>query len=104
MRILRFIVHAQSIRKDPKCDFSGLVSGTKGYLMAEFSVSPEWDGCQMAAVFTKLNVAHARPVANGRCEIPPEALTWERFGVRLVGQRGEYRITTNEVTVEQERV
>lgn len=42
MRTLKFIVNAQKLEKDPSCDFSGIVSGTKGYLEAEFSVSKEW--------------------------------------------------------------
>lgn len=41
MRVLRFIVNNQRIYPDPKCDFSGLVKGTTGYLKALFIFSPE---------------------------------------------------------------
>ena len=44
MRILRFTVDAQKISPDPDCDFSGLVSGTAGYLKASFKFSKEWSG------------------------------------------------------------
>lgn len=103
MRTLKFIIAAQAIIKDPDCDFSGIVSGTKGYLYAQFSFSEEWEGCRMAAVFSSLGKEYPRPIKNGGCEIPAEALTWDYFGVRVVGQRENYRITTDEVKVKQER-
>lgn len=103
MRILRFIVTAQSIQKAPDCDFSGIVAGTQGYLRAEFSFSAEWAGCRVAAVFSRLGKEYAEPVLSGGCKIPSEALTWDSFGVRVVGQRAGYRITTNEIKVRQER-
>lgn len=103
MRTLKFIITAQAITKDPDCDFSGIVSGTKGYLYAQFSFSKEWEGCRMAAVFRCLGKEYAQPVKNGRCEIPADALTWDRFSVRLVGQKENYRITTDEIIIQQER-
>lgn len=51
MRTLKFIITGQKITKDPDCDFTGIVAGTQGYLRAEFSVSEEWAGCRMAAIF-----------------------------------------------------
>lgn len=103
MRTLNFIVNAQAIEKDPSCDFSGIVSGTKGYLQAEFNVSKEWAGCKMAAVFSCLGKEYPQPIMNGMCKIPEEALKWDKFGVRVVGQKENYRITTGEIKVNQER-
>lgn len=103
MRTLKFIIAAQAITKDPDCDFSGIVAGTEGYLQAEFSFSEEWAGCRMAAVFSSLGKEYPRPVIEGKCVIPAEALGWDYFGVRVVGQRENYRITTDEVKVKQER-
>ena len=103
MRTLKFIITAQAITKDPDCDFSGIVSGTKGYLYAQFSFSEEWEGCRMAAVFSSLGKEYPRPVTEGKCVIPAEALEWDNFGVRVVGQRENYRITTNEIKIRQER-
>ena len=103
MRTLKFIIAAQAITKDPDCDFSGIVAGTEGYLRAEFSVSWEWAGCRMAAVFSCMRKEYPRPIKNGSCEIPAEALAWDNFGVRVVGQRENYRITTNEIKIKQER-
>ena len=103
MRTLKFIITAQSIQKAPDCDFSGIVAGTEGYLRAEFSFSEEWQGCRMAAVFSSLGKEYPQPIKDGRCAIPAEALTWDNFGVRVVGQRENYRITTNEIKIRQER-
>lgn len=103
MRTLKFIIAAQAIIKDPDCDFTGIVAGTEGYLRAEFSVSGEWAGCRMAAVFSSLGKEYPQPIKDGSCVIPAEALEWDNFGVRVVGQRDGYRITTNEVKVKQER-
>lgn len=103
MRTLKFIITGQKITKDPDCDFTGIVAGTQGYLQAEFSFSEEWAGCRMAAVFSSLGKEYPRPVIEGKCEIPKEALTWDNFGMRVVGEKEGYRITTNEVKVKQER-
>lgn len=103
MRTLKFIITAQAITKDPDCDFTGIVAGTEGYLRAEFSVSGEWAGCRMAAVFSSMRKEYPQPIKDGSCVIPAEALEWDNFGVRVVGQRDSYRITTNEVKVKQER-
>lgn len=42
MRTLKFIVNAQQIHKDPSCDFDNLVAGTKNYLRAHFTFSPDF--------------------------------------------------------------
>lgn len=103
MRTLEFIITGQKIAKNPDCDFSGIVAGTEGYLQAEFLFSEEWAGCRMAAVFSSLGKEYPRPVTEGKCVIPAEALEWDNFGVRVVGQRENYRITTNEIKIRQER-
>lgn len=51
MRLLKFNVKSQLITKDPDCDFSGLVAGTKNYLKAYFTFSSEWDNCILIASF-----------------------------------------------------
>ena len=51
MRILRFIANGQMLEPDPECDFTGLVSGTSGYLHAEFEFDNDWIGCRVAASF-----------------------------------------------------
>lgn len=104
MRTLKFIVDGQSITKDPKCDFSGIISGTKGYLQAEFSFSKEWDRCaKVAAFYSNLGKEYSPQVLKDGCSciIPSEALEKNVFKIRVIGQNDEYRITTDKVTVHQ---
>lgn len=102
MRILRFLVDAQTITADPTCDFSNIVQGTEGYLRAEFSFSGEWDGCKKAAGFYKLGDEFAAPLVDNACDIPAEALTWTDFSVLAAGERDGYKIMTNKIKVKQE--
>lgn len=103
MRVLKFIVSGQTVKRDSKCNFNGLSPGTSEYLYARFKFGKEWDGCKVAASFWSLGVEY--PVlldADGTCIIPEQALTWSNFKVSLTGIKGNYRITTNKITVEQE--
>ena len=85
-RILKFIVNGQNISKDSSCDFSKIARGTKGYLVAEFVFSPDWDGYVKAGVFrASCGTEVASPIINDRCEIPSTALTQEAFIVSVVG-------------------
>lgn len=102
MRTLRFIVDDQILKLDPSCDFDGVVPGTEKYLQAEFSFSPEWNGCvKVAAFYSVLGKEYkAMVLRDGKsCMIPPEALKKRIFKVRIVGKNGDEKITTNKVTV-----
>ena len=104
MRTLKFIVDGQSLRPDPGCDFSGLVPGTEGYLKAEFSFSPEWNGClKVAAFYSMLGKEYPPAVLkDGKtCMIPAEALKKKSFKMKLIGKSNNYKITTSAITVEQ---
>ena len=103
MRTLKFIVTGQQIKKDPSCDFSGLVAGTKGYLRAEFSFSSEWNCCRKAAAFWIMGEEHPAILKENACIIPAEALTWSSFEVSVLGMRKDYKIATGKVKVTQER-
>ena len=102
VRTLKFIVDRQIIRQDPACDFSGLIPGTKGYLCAEFQFSSEWKGCKKAASFFSFGNEGAVPIVNGKCDIPEKVLTRNKFSVKVVGERDDYRITTGKVEVLQD--
>lgn len=102
MRIISFKVEEQTISKDARCNFSGIVSGTKGYLKAKFKFNSTWNGFATVAVFRKLLTEYPVPIINGVCEIPAEALDHDKFYVRVVGRKksGE-QLTTNEVEINQ---
>ena len=102
MRLLHFNVDAQQITKAPNCDFSNIVAGTSGYLRAHFTFSPEWDDCVKIARFWRGETEHAVLIENDECDIDPKALVGATFKVSVLGQRGDYRITTNKVLVRQE--
>jgi hypothetical protein len=104
MRVLRFIVNDQFIEKDPNCDFSGLVPGTKGYLTAEFIFSKEWDGFfKVAAFYSVLGTEYPPQVLeDGKtCLIPEEALKKRFFRIQIIGRKLETRLKTNKIEVYQ---
>lgn len=101
MRTLDFIVNAQLLSKSPECDFEDIVSGTSGYLTAHFTFSSEWDDCVKCASFWRGGKEYAVLLSNDICSIPSEVLTGATFKVCVVGQRKNYRITTNRVVVRQ---
>ena len=102
MRSLNFIAMGQNLQKDPVCDFSGLVKGSKGYLQAHFSFDAEWSGCGKVAVFTRLGKEYPAKLSADICMIPEEALSYSRFNVHVVGVRDGFRIQTNDLKIEQE--
>ena len=104
MRTLRFIVKGQIITQDPKCDFSGLVPGSEGYIQAEFVFSPEWDGCaKVAGFYSNLGIEYEPQILKdgSTCRIPAEALKRRIFKVQILGQKKDYIIRTNKLAVEQ---
>lgn len=104
MRTLKFIVDKQIIKRDPNCDFKNLVPGTEGYLQAEFSFSPEWQGCKKVAAFFSPMGAEYPPqvLEDGKtCMIPSEALEGRRFKIQVLGKKDGFKLTTNKVTVSQ---
>lgn len=94
MRVLDFIVTQQTLTRDPLCDFSGLVAGSRGYLSARFRFCKEWAGCKRVAVFVTGGKEYPVPLVNNMCEIPAQVLTCSTVQVYVVGQRGTVRITT----------
>lgn len=103
MRTLKFIITGQRIEKDQACDFSGLVPGTKGYLRASFVFDAEWNNCRKVAVFVKYGREFPAPIINGACNVPPEALTYDKFSLYVIGEREDgYRIPTGRIEVKQD--
>ena len=101
MRTLKFIVEGQIIEKDPKCDFSGLVPGTEGYLQAEFSFSPEWNGmAKVAGFIAKFQEHEPQVLEDGKtCIIPASVLANKRFKIYVVGKNENTKLVTNKIGV-----
>lgn len=101
MRILDFIVSGQTIKRDPSCDFTGLVAGSRGYVLARFRFSTDWAGCKKVVIFSGNGTERPTPLTNNMCEIPAEVLTGTAVQVRAVGRRDGYQITTGTVAFSQ---
>lgn len=104
MRILDFIISKQNIECDPRCDFSGIASGTKGYLLARFRFSADWKGCKKVAVFSCRGNDFPTAIINGMCIVPEAALVGSMVSVRVIGQKDNYKITTRTTSFLQEGV
>lgn len=103
MRTLNFIVDGQIIKKHPECDFSDLVPGSSGYLIADFSFSSEWDDTvKVAAFYNKKEEYPPQILKDGHsCMIPDEALVDKSFEISILGKNKEMKIITNRVKVTQ---
>lgn len=97
MKILDFIVTGQTLQREPLCDFSGIVAGSRGYLFTRFTFSKDWAGCKKVAVFICKGEEYPVAPQDGLYEVPAEILTGGPVKVKVVGQRGSVRITTNAV-------
>ena len=105
MRTLKFIVDQQIVKKDPLCDFSGLVVGTVGYLKAQFVFSKEWNNCVKVAGFYSANGEEYQPQVldeTGSCYIPEKALKKRSFKIQVFGKKEGYFILTNKVEIIQD--
>lgn len=101
MRILDFIVSGQKIIRDPKCDFSGIASGSRGYLKARFRFSADWRGCKAAVIFYCRGKEIPVPLKTSICDIPDDALIGSSIGVKVIGKKGDMVIPTNTIYFEQ---
>lgn len=104
MRILEFNVAKQRLTRKQSCDFSGLVSGSVGYLHAKFYFSDnEWNSCSdKVARFWIGEQEHAEFLdQNNSCVIPSEVLTGEEFKVSVIGVAPGYKIETNKIHIRQ---
>lgn len=104
-RELRFIVTGQKIDKDKTCDFSGLVSGTKNYLVAKFKFSEEWRNMKKVAMFSVLGEGFIAIIdSNFECIIPSDALVWTSFGIKVLGKsKNGDQVITDEIIIQQKR-
>lgn len=101
MRILDFIVSKQKIECDPRCDFSGIAPGSKGYLHARFKFSADWRGYKCVAVFSCRGKEYPAPIKNGMCAIPDGALIGSTVSVMVIGRLDGNEVPTNTTSFQQ---
>lgn len=103
MRTLSFIVDGQIIKQNPECNFSDIVPGSSGYLIAKFKFSNDWDNTIKAAIFQNgENESYPEILKDGSsCIIPSEVLINKQFTISVLGKNEKIKITTNKVKVVQ---
>lgn len=102
-RTLEFIVDGQRLRKDPSSNFSGIVSGSKGYLECHFSFSGEWKSLRKAVQFKTGDSVVYKPVVDDKCQVPNEVTGDTRIHVSLIGKGASVYLTTNEAVILQKK-
>lgn len=102
MRELKFNVNQQTIMKTG--DFNHIVRGSKGYLVAVFNFSEDWNGYNKVASFYKKDGVKAYNVIleGNRCTVPDEVTDSKYIYVRVTGGSGNSRIYTNQTIFRQE--
>lgn len=103
MRVLKFCVDEQKISKMPGCDFNNIARGGSDYLKVHLFVSDGWSGCAKVAEFYDMlgQLRESVPVINNACTVPAVVTGGILWGIRIVGAKGNYRITTNKLEVMQ---
>ena len=105
MRTLEFKVNGQTLKKSQSCDFSGIVKGSNGYLIAVFQFDEDWDGCAKAVTFVDVNnaIEEATLLQDDKCYIPSSVLNGDKINVSIIGKRADgYKITSTTTTFTQE--
>lgn len=103
MRTLKFNVNKLNIERDPSCDFSGLVPGTEGYIRVEFEFSKVWENTVRVVAFYDGVKEYPAVLEDGKsCVIPPEVTKRQLFGIRVLGGREGFKITTDRIIIEQD--
>lgn len=90
MRTLNYKVMGQRILRVG--DHTGLVAGTKGYVLAKFEFDKDWEDCTKVASFYNNGEEYAVLLKSDECVIPHEALTSSSFKVSVEGRKSDYRI------------
>ena len=104
-KCINFVVDEQELRYDIGEESKKIIAGTKGYLSIRCTLSQEWAGCAIVAKFTRktydLNIECPVPLINGCCKVPDSMTDYESFYLQLIGADGGYKITTNEIKINQ---
>lgn len=101
MKILRFIVKGQMIKKDPDSPFSKMAAGSSNYYTAEFDMDEAWKGYSCLAHFEADGSEKYVPIINSRAVFPEEILEYKIFYVSIIGKKGNSQLVTNKNKVIQ---
>lgn len=101
MKTINFKVNGQRLSLE-----NGLrgrvLAGTKGYLVAKFTFSEDWDGFQkVAAFYDGDGHEYPRPLVSNQCMVPDEVTDGVKFKVKVFGKQGNSMVFTDTETVRQ---
>lgn len=102
-RTLEFVVNGQRLTKDPNSNFSGLVSGSKGYLTCRFEFSEEWKNLKKAVQFKIGDNPIYKPLIGNECKIPDEVTDSTRIHIAVIGKGSSTYLTTNAAVIMQRK-
>lgn len=102
MRDLLFNVKKQSLSKNEKCDFSNIIKGSENYLNCCFTFDSDWNGVTKVVVFEVGSEYEVCLLHNNSCFIPSRFKDKDKMTVRVVGQKGDQKISTNRVELVQD--
>ena len=103
--MLIFNVTNQELRR---VDNTTPATDSKDYLQARFTVTDDWNGATLLALWKKGTTTYTAKISGGVCTVPAEVLARDQSAgfqrnkvfVTLVGENGTKRITTNELRVD----
>lgn len=99
MRTIDFTVSEQRLRCDEK---PHIIAGSKGYLKARFSFSPDWKGYAKAVSFFGMDdEEHPVELRNDEAAIPDEVTDGPIIRIQVFGMKGDAKVKTNVVALRQ---
>ena len=104
MRTLSFVVDRQIIKRDSKCDFKDLVSGTRGYICFQFSFSKDWEGTKKAISFLNKDGSEIDAGLldeSGSYSISDRIASKTEITFKLYGVKDNFKILTSPCTIYQ---
>lgn len=101
-KLLHFSVDGQHMEVDSS-DTKEIIKGSRNLFWAQFNCGKDWNGCKLAAVFSRsTGDSEFIGVENLKCMIPESVLDDDRYAVQLIGVKSDgYKITTNKVWIYQ---
>lgn len=104
MRKLEFKIEGQVLKKDPDCDFSMIVRGSRGYLQCSFSFDENWNGCtKVVHFYTDDGKSTFIKLVGDTCMVPDDVLDNAVISLNAIGvdSTRDYKITSTMEDIKQ---
>ena len=101
MRVLKFKVNQQKLEKDPSCDFSDIIQGSKNYLCCDFVFDKNLQKYRKVACFINDRSVEYVPIINDRCFVPDSVAQGDVINFFITFVDKEEQFDTNQIYVRQ---